>query len=118
MQHVDQNIGSIGQAYDILTHAAAVPLIADGRIRSLEPVAQAVQIRLNVGGTTGGHFQSVELRRRGDLRQDIAAKTMAESFFALTSSFVVYWAFLAGTSGRHSDDVLGLFWSSAKNKET
>ena len=60
-----------------------------------------------------------QAQRRGDVRADIPARTLAEGFFALTSSFVITRTILGGVLeapdelNRTVSDLFELFWSGA-----
>ncbi len=60
-----------------------------------------------------------EAQRLGELRDDVSARTVAEAFFALTSSFVITRTVLGGADARPGDldhtvnDLFELFWRGA-----
>lgn len=90
--------------------------------------ASVPEVRKIMGKAVPGNLRGLTefmaaRQRRGDIRSDLDPETIAEAFFAHTSSFVMYRAFLAGTANPSSDniesrveDLLELFWSGAGTK--
>lgn len=97
-----------GAALRLAFEARSVPevaeLIGDGPRRNMEGLAKYMALR----------------QEAGDLRDDIAPETMAEAFFSLTSSYVMYRMVLGSVdlptdaeTDEKVDQLVELFWTGA-----
>lgn len=110
---IGESVANGGVALRLAFDARSVPevaeLLGEGPRRNLEALAAYMADR----------------QAAGQLRDDIAPEVLAEAFFSLTSSFVMYrmvMGFLDATEDVAGDktieQLLDLFWSGAARKET